>query len=266
MFNVFGYTIHIFNHGWELDPEIDTPFTTLVDNLSIDYLVVGGGGEGGGAGGGGGEVIYVTGHNIAVSGTIISPIVGSQGIFETSASESSVFISTAAGGGAGDQFFSKNGACGAGGQPFVDINVPVTGGTGTAGYDGGTSQAQVDGPLGYPVWCPGGGGGMGSAGGNGQVGTWFGYNPGPNRAIGGNGGDGVQNLIFGYPLWYGCGAPGVAYPEGHARPGSGGAGWSTFGSALGSGGNVITPAQPGIVLIRYAGHTIKALGGESTLI
>lgn len=233
-----AYTIHTFTASGT--------FTTLVDNLIVDYLIVGGGGGGFIGAGGGGEVSYVTAYDMG-SASANSVTVGNGGDYANlyPAQEvpggSTIFVTTAVGGGTGGYYIGSDGACGSGGAR--DGGSGQAGGIGSVGYNGGAAVTWDDGDG--PYTDAGGGGGMGAAGSNGS-----------GTGIGGAGGDGVQNSISGSAIWYGGGGGGLTDFNGSQGTPGQGSGWSSLdpigspgGGASGRGSQPVGNA--GIVIIRY---------------
>jgi len=226
------YRYHIFTGDGTFN------VTTLGDDASVHYLVVGGGGSGSayeGAGGGAGG--FVTNYG-SVSGRNSSPN-GGMNLSQTSYSitvgngaagltwdpaswnddtstgnigGSSSFngITAIGGGGGGGQGSVRNGASGGGASEYVSSG----GGTSGQGFAGGTWV--TGGNDGHN--CPGGGGGAGQVGGNGTY------------PSGGNGGNGIQTNIAGTNTYYAGGGGGSRgpYVTGGAA-GTGGLGGGTAG-------------------------------------
>jgi hypothetical protein len=258
-------------------------FTPLQD-LTVDYLVVGGGGAGGredfssGLGGGGGAggmrcTVGATGGGgslespLAVTANTLYPvIVGSGGAPSGAGSRganggNSMFgpiVSIGGGGGAGGEgggwtYKGQDGGSGGGGQGnnsslVFGGGVTSTGGSGTAnqGFAGGTRTGSNG--------VASGGGGAGQAG---------------NTNGSARGGDGVATSISGSSVTYAGGGGGASYSSTEAG-GAGGGGTGAFyssgqpggtagavntGSGGGGGSNLPTSSGAGgsgIVIVRYA--------------
>jgi hypothetical protein len=260
---------------------------TPLQNLTVDYLVVGGGGAGGredygsGIGGGGGAgglrcTVGATGGGgslespLALTANTLYPVlVGAGGAFSVAGSRganggNSTFGSIVAiggGGGAGGEgggwtYKGQNGGSGGGGEGGTTTNVfgggnSGTGGSGTAnqGFAGGNSIG-------------GSGGGTGGGGGAGEAG---------NTNGGATGGDGVATSISGSSVTYAGGGGGALYgtaSAGGAGGGGTGANYSVsaatdgtvnLGGGGGGGGNDSSGGRnrsgnggSGIVIVRYA--------------
>ncbi len=226
-----AYTIHTFT--------TDGTFTTLVDNLVVDYLNVGGGGDRFYGGGGGGGLNYITGQDMGAKGDN-AVTVGLAGSYPDPGG-STTFITTIAGGGSGGNSSQVGfaGACGGGGGwsgAPAGQGVFYGGGVGSVGFAGGIGGQDTDGFN----TQGGGGGGMGAIGGD----AYFAIprNVGHNDHAG-NGGNGVQNSISGAAIYYSAGGAGA----GSGNNGTNGLGIGNPGSGKGAGYG----AQNGIVLVRY---------------
>ena len=200
-------------------------------------LVAGGGGGGdsygvadyGGGGGGGGYVF--------VSGTTLTPgtypvIVGAGGPANGYGENTTFSGLTANGGGRGGPLETNggHGGCGGGGGSTTGENNRI-GGTGSQGYNGGTTY--------WGAYYSAGGGGIGSAG---------------QQNIDPGGGAGGAGLAF-FGTTYAAGGHGSQGPAGAANTGNGGG-----GAPSNDGGQ---PGGSGIVVIRYTGSP-QATGGFIT--
>ena len=242
---------------------------TVLENASMNYLLVGGGGAGGtnhGGGGGGGGVVQ--GTHSAITGTF-PVVVGNGGVgvasgFSTRGNNgglSSLFGFTAYGGGGGGGRNNTNntdsGANGATGGGGPGTN-PVTAGTSIyagQGFNGGNGTSDATAGNG------GGGGGAGAAGGA-ASGT------GPGGGISGAGGAGISSTITGVSTYYGGGGSGGRWQTGAvgaAGIGGGGTGGNTdsaggsagaanTGGGGGGGGGAFGPGGAGgsgVVIVSY---------------
>jgi hypothetical protein len=207
-------------------------FTSTINNLVVDYLIVAGGGAGGGYGGGGGAGGVVTGQ-YTTSASTYSLIVGPGGAdaghgLGNNGVNSSGFGVTAIGGGRGSHSGSgaASGGSGGGGDYSSTSGAAGTPGQGNAGGDG-----YSDG--GSNRYLGGGGGGAGAAG----------ANAGTNGTYAGDGGAGTNAYstwatatstgVSGYYAAGGGGGASYASPYGTQYSGSGGTG----GGGQGGGGN-----------------------------
>ena len=153
---------------------------------------------------------------------------------------------------------------GSGGGGWLNLSGPAGYGPGglgntpsyspTQGYDGGTSNSNINSAA----------GGGGGAGGVGSPNT---YDPASgNDNIGGNGGNGRISTITGSTVYYAPGGGGW----GTSGNGTGGLGsygrGSTWSNAGQHGGQPNIPANPGIVIIRYEGSSARATGGSISYI
>jgi hypothetical protein len=228
----------------------------------IQLLLVGGGGATASApsgGGGGGGFIETYVYNIKNDWPIIIGNGGFNGSSDAYAGKpTSAFGLEAAGGGTGSHYYSSppqvlaigqygsnilDGGSGGGGN----LNYYGPGGLGntpsyspTQGYDGGTSNSNINSAA-------GGGGGAGGVG-------------SPNAAsnIGGNGGNGRISTITGSTVYYAPGGGGW----GTGGNGTGGLGSYGRGSTWGDGGT----GGGGIAIIRYEGSSARATGGSISYI
>ena len=275
---------------------ISTNYTTT-GGLTLDlgffaeYLVVGGGGGGGGSGnstdawggGGGGAGGLLTGTT-TVSATSYTVTVGGGGaggqLSATAANQqgsngaNSVFgtFATGTGGGGGGRFKvagNDGGSGGGGGGRGTGDDLRTPGGNGIAGQGSNGGDSRDDDSTGRSAG--GGGGGAGAVGGTG----------GTNVTTAGNGGAGLASSITGTSVIYAGGGGGGAWDTfdgetaGSGGSGGGGAG-STNSSATagtdnfgGGGGGVGTNGAggrggSGIVIVRYEGASLGAIGGTVT--
>ena len=223
---VDGATVYSFLNGVTTGTSGSITFSATTQ---VDVLIVGGGGSGGlntGGGGGGGAVVYATGISIS-AGTYPVVVGAGAGVDYTRAHgySSSVFSSTAPGGGHGGNFDGNN--------PFLPgsgANGGGTGGGSTApavglgneaptlsallsaavtkwGYSGGAHPASL-------LYRGGGGGG---AGGNGVAADG-----------GGHGGIGFQCSITGTSLYWAGGGGAGSYNINAGNGGLGGGGGGTY--------------------------------------
>ena len=199
---------------------------------SFEYLLVAGGGGGGsniGAGGGAGGYRLFEGMTLT-PGVAYTVAVGSGGTGGASGggavgnsgnnSSFDSLVSAGGGGGAAAQGSSGSGGSGGGGAFYGGSggsgNVPSI--TPSQGNDGGSTT--------YGNWSTGGGGGAGSAGGNGTA----------RRS--GNGGSGVASSITGTAVTRAGGGGGsIDYGEGNSVAGTGAAGGGNGGYISTVGGD-----------------------------
>ena len=268
---------------------------TLSNGFFAEYLAVGGGGSGGtpggdssnqnnwstGGGGGGGMLtgtsqLSATSYAVTVGGGGAAPAYNSGSTSRGNNGANSVFGSGTAvgggGGGGGENSFSGVGASGGsgggGGSKYDNA-----GGTGTTdqGNPGGAARNGNESTAGNRT-AGGGGGGAGGVGGT----------PVANSSNGGNGGVGLASTITGSSVRYAGGGGGGAYDtyESGETAGTGGAGGggagSTSGTAtagtdgLGGGGGgrgvggVGGQGGSGVVIVRYQGASLGAIGGTVT--
>lgn len=191
-----AYIVHTFTTDGVFSPPIDK-------SLIGDVLIVGGGGGGGtysiesitdprsAGGGGGGDVRYLTNVSFGQQSWVVT--IGQGGAPNQNGGDTSFGTYVATGGGAGSAYpeivDARNGASGGGGsgRGYVGYAGSGTGFSGGSGvYIAGTGSAG------------GGGGGKNAQGTNG------------NLTKGGNGGDGIPNLITGTEKFYGGGGGGSA--------------------------------------------------------
>ena len=258
------YYVHTFTSNGTFTPSVA---------MNADVLVVAGGGAGApnaGAGGGGGGVQKETGFSVsATSYSVTVGVGGEKGVREGSgdtangqSGSNSIFSTiTSIGGGGGGSFNAVlsgyDGGSGGGARPGTG---DTTGGVGTVGqgYAGGNAFDYLSG------WGPGGGGGASAAG-----------SDGTNTGLGGDGGDGVADLITGSSVLYGGGGGGGGDTAGSGGLGGGGDGASgantattgTDGLGGGGGGARCTPASQGnagdggdgVVIVRYLLPSVSAI-------
>lgn len=235
---------------------------SIVNDISIDYLVVaagGGGGRGGGGGGGGGAGGLRTANGVSFNvGTTYTITVGAGGAGSTVAYSSggnnggdSVFGPiTSAGGGYGSSAFS--------GANYGSPGGPGGSGGGGSQRNGAAGGAATPAGQGNPGGAADPSGGADSAGGGGGAGA-AGSNA-PNASSGGAGGAGASSSITGASVTYAGGGGGGGGAPGAGGSGGGGAGSSgvaTAGTANtggggggGSGGG--GAGGSGVVIIRYS--------------
>lgn len=256
-----NYYIHTFTGSGTFTP---------LQNMTVDYLVVGGGGGGGaryGGGGGAGGLRCTVGAT-GGGGSIESPLSltantgytvtvgaggsgGTDGVSNGSGSngQNSVFstiTSIGGGGGAGNGDTNPQNTAGSGGSGGGGTYLNGARGTGTAnqGYDGGAGSGSFFGG--------GGGGGAGGAGVGGDAG-------GANFTVGGIG---IQTSISGASTFYAAGGGGYGALGGSGIGGNGGgaAGGTSIGkigntsTGSGGGGGAVDSGgtgASGVVIIRY---------------
>lgn len=249
--------------------------TELQNGFFVDYLVVGGGGSGGssnssyqGTGGGGGGgfregnmELSASSHNVTVGAGGTAPIASFFTVQGNNGGNSVFGAVTAAGGGGGGNFNSAGSSGGSGGG----------GGSGSfSGQSGGTAQAgqgNNGGSGGSAGRIGGGGGGAGAAGGSGS--------PFELAAVGGAGkvssitgsvityaGGGGGGANFGFLGPFGGAGGGGQGGGGGGQPGSGtnGLGGGGGGGGQSKGGN----GGSGVVIVRYQGESLGAIGGSVT--
>jgi hypothetical protein len=247
--------------------------TELQNGFFVDYLVVGGGGSGGsgrpnfgnqtGGGGGGGfregnMELSASSHNVTVGagGTapsaLFNPVQGNNG-------GNSVFGAvTAAGGGGGGSNNSAGSSGGSGGGGGGSSLFP--------GPSGGAAQAGQG--------NNGGSGGSGTGGGGGGAGAaGASPSPFPTSAVGGAG---KVSSITGSAVTYAGGGGGGTYQQSAAAGGAGGGGYggvgiqaqsgtNGLGGGGGGGGNAMGGnGGSGVVIVRYQGASLGAIGGSVT--
>jgi hypothetical protein len=214
---------------------------------TVQYLLVAGGGGGGqgiyGAGGGGaGGILHHTNKSL-LSGEQYLITVGAGGASSTSG---------------GNTQLSNAGIAYGGGTHFTDGGSGGGGGHSNPGHPGGLSiQTSNDGAVGYGnrggshVYCCnypcGGGGGAGTAGGNGVASN-----------TPGNGGNGLAFTITGQSVTYAGGGGGNNYSS--SPVGSGGSGGG--GSAVWSGTGIAGTSNTGSGGGAGGGNGSNALGGS----
>ena len=252
-------------------------FVNTINNLSVQYLLVGGGGGapgyGGSDGGGGGGGGFLTGTTKLPIGTYHIEVGkgGAGGNYNLRAAgyahdgehgtspgarnggDSKFYQFTAFGGGAGSLAGSGVGGAGDGGSGGGGTDGSNSKGPGSSingqGNAGGTGAGSGNGKAG------GGGGGAGGVGGNGTNGN------------GGNGGAGLASSISGSSVIYAGGGGGVVYtgPSGSGGSGGGGAAKSynagdgvSGTDGLGGGGGAVATLNGdggrggnGVVILRY---------------
>ena len=252
-------------------------FVNTINNLSVQYLLVGGGGGapgyGGSDGGGGGGGGFLTGTTKLPIGTYHIEVGkgGAGGNYNLRAAgyahdgehgtspgarnggDSKFYQFTAFGGGAGSLAGSGVGGAGDGGSGGGGTDGSNSKGPGSSingqGNAGGTGAGSGNGKAG------GGGGGAGGVGGNGTNGN------------GGNGGAGLASSISGSSVIYAGGGGGVVYTGTSGSGGSGGggaaksynAGYGVSGTdGLGGGGGAVATLNGdggrggnGVVILRY---------------
>ena len=252
-------------------------FVNTINNLSVQYLLVGGGGGapgyGGSDGGGGGGGGFLTGTTKLPIGTYHIEVGkgGAGGNYNLRAAgyahdgehgtspgarnggDSKFYQFTAFGGGAGSLAGSGVGGAGDGGSGGGGTDGANSKGPGSSingqGNAGGTGAGSGNGKAG------GGGGGAGGVGGNGTNGN------------GGNGGAGLASSISGSSVIYAGGGGGVVYTGTSGSGGSGGGGAAKSYNAgdgvsgtdgLGGGGGAVATLNGdggrggnGVVILRY---------------
>ena len=252
-------------------------FVNTINNLSVQYLLVGGGGGapgyGGSDGGGGGGGGFLTGTTKLPIGTYHIEVGkgGAGGNYNLRAAgyahdgehgtspgarnggDSKFYQFTAFGGGAGSLAGSGVGGAGDGGSGGGGTDGSNSKGPGSSingqGNAGGTGAGSGNGKAG------GGGGGAGGVGGNGTNGN------------GGNGGAGLASSISGSSVIYAGGGGGVVYTGTSGSGGSGGGGAAKSYNAgdgvsgtdgLGGGGGAVATLNGdggrggnGVVILRY---------------
>ena len=252
-------------------------FVNTINNLSVQYLLVGGGGGapgyGGSDGGGGGAGGFVTGTTTLPIGTYHIEVGkgGAGGNYNLRAAgyahdgehgtspgarnggDSKFYQFTAFGGGAGSLAGSGVGGAGNGGSGGGGTDGSNSKGPGSSlngqGNAGGTGAGSGNGKAG------GGGGGAGGVGGNGTNGN------------GGNGGAGLASSISGSSVTYAGGGGGCVYTGTSGTGGSGGGGAAKSYNAgdgvsgtdgLGGGGGAVATLNGdggrggnGVVILRY---------------
>jgi len=194
----------------------------VLNNITVDILIVGGGGSGGydgGGGGGGGEVKYITNYTLVTN--IYTFIIGEGGSQNSQDGNNTIIrndttdiIIAGGGGGGGNKGYSgKTGTGGGGGGGGHENDLSHTGGIPTSpslsGYGAGGRSTNGG----------GGGGGYNIPNKNGTSGT---DNYG---GIAGNGGSGIDIDINGINIGYGGGGAGGNYnSDGGSATHGGGAG------------------------------------------
>jgi len=240
-------------------------FTVPGGVYSLEVLVVAGGGGGGSSGGlnvpgggGGGGVIYVPAYAVT-PGQVITATVGNGGARGASGQNSVFGTQTAIGGGYGG-FETAAGlpAAGGSGGGGCYINVPKTGGAGTAGqgFAGGSGGNAGDT---HPAGGGGGAGGPGVTGVNAQAAAGAGgpgmYHMGTYWGAGGGGGGWSGTSVAS------AGGLGGGGKGGYYNTDSATAGMTNTGSG-GGGGYTSTLSKSGgsgIIIVRYARPTSNAV-------
>tara|TARA_B100002019_G_scaffold53771_2_gene45905 strand:+ start:8584 stop:9999 length:1416 start_codon:yes stop_codon:yes gene_type:complete len=234
--NSYNYYVHTFTQSGT--------FTNTINNLSVDYLVIGGGGGGGnrraGGGGGGGYRCSVTNESSG-RGASAEPTLTMAGT-----SSGTAFDIEVGGGGAGS---TSEHPPGTDGQPSF-IRLQGAGSTYLVYSNGGGGGASANYPTEGAANNGGCGGGAGSAYGNssrsgGDGTTGQGYDGGDatgttNTGAGGGGGAGNHGSAGGTNA--GNGGPGVTSsingtPTGRAGGGGGGCHTTTIGTGSDGGGD-----------------------------
>jgi len=247
--------------------------TELQNGFFVDYLVVGGGGSGGtsnssnqatGGGGGGGfregnMELSASSHNVTVGagGTSPTAIFGStQG---NNGGDSVFGAVTAAGGGGGGKHTSAGSSGGSGGGGGSGSFSNPSGGAAQVGQGNNGGSGGVSGATG------GGGGGAGAAGAS--------PSPVPTSAVGGAG---KVSSITGVAVTYAGGGGGGNTTHSAALGGAGGGGYGGVGLQAGSGTNGLGGGGggggnamggnggSGVVIVRYQGASLGAIGGSVT--
>ena len=252
-------------------------FVNTINNLSVQYLLIGGGGGapgyGGADGGGGGGGGFVTGTTTLPIGTYTITVGkgGAGGNYNLRAAgyandgehgtspgarnggDSKFYQFTAFGGGAGSLAGGGVGGAGDGGSGGGGTDASNSKGPGSSlngqGNAGGTGAGSGNGKAG------GGGGGAGGVGGNATNGN------------GGNGGAGQASSISGSSVTYAGGGGGCVYTGTSGTGGSGGGGAAKSYNAgngvsgtdgLGGGGGAVATLNNdggrggnGVVILRY---------------
>jgi hypothetical protein len=237
-------------------------FGVMLNNVTIQYLIIAGGGSGGGGpqGGGGGAGGYLTG-SVTANGSIVVTV-GAGGASGTGTGNNGVNssitgVTAAVGGGAGGRnglAGSSGGSGGGAGSNYPNAN--LAGGSGTAGQGnaGGTTTDSAN------YYQSGGGGGGGAVGGNGS---------GTTAGVGGNGlassitgtsvtraGGGGGGNIYGAQGAGGTGGGGAGGnpgTSGTANTGSGGGGATNGGNTFGAGGSGVVILS--VPTVEYSGVT-----------
>jgi hypothetical protein len=255
--------------------ECNFDFSSSIETIDVEYLIVAGGGGGGSRhAGGGGAGGYLTGSlNIPVGSINYSVLVGAGGSgttglgVGTNGNNSSVFSIAAHGGGGGGGEGTSNGAIGGSGGGALGVDGAIggvssgsqgfAGGNGVSfagGGGGGASQLGFNGTrLPNTQNIPGNGGsgsawvdGVFRAGGGGGAGQGFSTIASGGIGGGGQGGDGNSPSL----------KDGIS---GSINTGGGGGAGAGFFNQAGNGGS----GGSGIVIIRYAG-TPQGTGGTIT--
>jgi len=275
-------TIQITATDQEQQTVSQTATISLTSNYTINYLVVAGGGGGGEGGGGAGGLL--TGTTSTQNGNTFTVTVGSGGsgtatsLTGSAGSNSSVFGSTAIGGGGGSGDGGSKataGGSGGGGGAYTSASSGASGTPGQGNTGGGNG--------GYtgPGWPAGGGGGAGATGSNGTLstggaggaGTTFAYINTATAAL-----LGVGQVVTATNSVYfaggGGGGSGGGASGGAGGIGGGGSGWSSgsngnsgiaFTGGGGGGGNF--PGNSGgnggygVVIISYQSSSQRGTGG-----
>ena len=264
--------------------DLSNPKSYPVNGLEVDVLIVAGGGSGGAddeAGGGGGAGGMIEQHNLTLSNTDYTIVVGAGGtaVSNPSAgnngSDSSAFSLTAIGGGGGGgheelgaQYAAKSGGSGGGSASHDGEPNPLPAG-GAALQPGSASggYGNAGGDMAYPGNDIGAGGG-----GAGNVGQSI-TSDAADLRNGGNGGRGRVSRLNFTRTWYAGGGGGSwrnSNPEGNGGIGGGGdgsngtgqSGTANTGGGGGSGIGTSGAGGSGIVIVRYKGAQ-KATGGDN---
>ncbi len=247
--------------------------TELQNGFFVDYLVVGGGGSGGtsnssnqatGGGGGGGfregnMELSASSHNVTVGAGGTSPFAISGSVQGNNGGNSVFGAVTAAGGGGGGKHTSAGSSGGSGGGGGSGSTFGPSGGTAQAGLGNNGGSGGISGATG------GGGGGAGAAGAS--------PSPFPSSAVGGAG---KVSSITGVAVTYAGGGGGGNTTHSAAFGGAGGggnggvglqaqSGTNGLGGGGGGGGNTMGGnGGSGVVIVRYQGESLGAIGGSVT--
>ena len=254
-------------------------FGVMLNNVTIQYLIIAGGGSGGGGsqGGGGGAGGYLTG-SLTTNGNIVVTV-GAGGANGTGPGNNGVNssitgVTAAVGGGAGGAnglAGSSGGSGGGAGSNYPNTNLAGGAATSGQGNAGGTTTDSAN------YFQSGGGGGAGAVGGNGST-TVAGVGgnglassitgTSVTRAGGGGGGNIYAAGGAGGTGGGGAGGQGGAATAGTANTGGGGGGGGSSGQLTGAGGS-------GVVILSiptsdYSGVTtgspVVTTSGSNTII
>lgn len=272
----------------EINAFTDRSFSiSVVNQVSVEYLVIAGGGGGGnGHGGGGGAGGYrssVSGENsgrLSVAESALTVLGGTNYVVTVGAGGAGMSVSNAsnAPNGSNSVFATVTSLGGGGGSKYGVVGSDGGSGGGSSGGAGGrggygTAGQGFDGRKGSTdgfSWGAGGGGG--GAGGEGTDG----YGVSTSNGVGGNGGVGLASSITGTSIFRAGGGGGGSATGGDPGNGGGGHGGNAGGLSAGvantggGGGGVdsgtSTSGGSGVVILRYPNSSADLVVGSGLVI